>query len=443
MTLKNNFCVVMLVIICLCLTLHPVSTFSSYSTDSLSLTKIGQIDTVGQAYQTIIKDNIAFVTDIGRDTNPTGGLYIFNISDPTHPSQLSHFYDGGRSHQMVFFNDSILLIADNTGGLEIFDVSNLTNPIKIGNYVGANYINGLAIRNTTAFATSFTDGVIVIDFSNFTFPVEISRFPMTYKQPIILDNDVAFVSGLNDLSVLDISNVSSISEIKSYDYEISDFFINSSTALVTCSGSLLSEAQGFKILNISNPLNITEVGSFNNGGHPVGLIPYNSFVFIADHDNCVEVLDISNPLHISQIADFFDGGNAFNIAIVEELVFVADGTNSLEILQIKNIHSSPSSSSSTSPSSSSSPSSTTTFSTTTTSISPQTTPSFSFLAIPILIILHPFLKKKLFRINVAEYLVHVYIVILNPFIPILLLLAVFLSHLIPLYLFLLLHSLFY
>ena len=322
------------IILVACCSVQTVSTIPQASSPYFSLSHIGQIDTIGQAHDVIILDDVAFVSDMGLDTDTTGGLYIFNVSDPTHPSQLSHFYDGGRSHQIALYNDTILLIADNTGGLEIFDVSNLTHPVKIGNFIGANYLNGVVIRNTTAFVTSFNSGLVVVDFSNFSSPVEISRFPLSNKQSIALFNDFAFVSGIGGFIILNITNLSAITLVKSFNYDISDFFINQTTIYAACSGSLLTQAQGFKILDFSDSMNITEIGSFNNGGHPVGLSFYNSFAFIADHDKGIEVFDVSDPTNISLITSYFDGGNAFNVVIKNDLVFVADGTDGLEILNL-------------------------------------------------------------------------------------------------------------
>ncbi|MFW9931003.1 MAG: LVIVD repeat-containing protein, partial [Candidatus Thorarchaeota archaeon] len=213
-------------------------------------------------------------------------------------------------------------------------VRNLSMPIKIGNFIGANYINGLVIRNSTILATSFSDGLIVVDISNLSHPIEQSRFSLNHIQPITLYNDFALISGLDYFYVLDISNLSNISELTKYDYEISNFKIISSIAYVACSGSILEEAQGFKILDITDLKDIRELGSFDDGGHPIDLIIKDNYAFIANFDHGVDVLDITSRSNIFKITNYFDGGNAHGLEIVNDLLYVADGVDGLEILKI-------------------------------------------------------------------------------------------------------------
>ncbi len=344
----------------------------------ISFIELGKIDTIGQARGVLIKNDIAFVTDMGTNRDTTGGLYIFNVSDPTNPRQLSHFYDGGRSHQLAFYNDSILLIGDNSDGLEFFDVSNLSNPIKIADFSNANYLNDFVILNNTVLASSFTEGLIVIDITNISHPSEQARFFLSNIQPIAIQDDFAFVSGLGGLYILDIANLTDIKQLKKYDYEVSDFVLSDSTAYVACSGSILSTAQGFKIFNISDPLNLTEIGSFYDGGHPIGLTLQNNYIFIADYDNGIEILDISKSPIITKVASFNEGGNAFDLQVVGDLLYVADGSEGLKILQIKYTVKAPS----------------TTYQSISISDSSETKTSSGFLSLVILITLLSLVKLK-------------------------------------------------
>ena len=327
----------LMISICLSMTIpiHSLSAEVNHDNENIILTKLGYIDTIGQANDVIVKGDIAYVSDMGLDYNTTGGLYIFNVSDPNHPTQLGYFYDGGRSHKLQFLNESILLIGDNTGGLEIFDVSNSSNPTKIGNFKGANYINGLAIVGKNVLATSFTEGVIVVDISNLSHPIELSRFSLTNVQPISLYENYAFVSGSNGLHILDISDLSNITEISTYDYDISNIIFKDDLAYAACSGSILAPAQGFKIFNISDVKNIQELGTFDTGGHPTDLYLEQNYVFVSDYDKGIDVLNINNSSQIIEETNFFDGGNALGLTFVNNLLYVANGKTGLEILKME------------------------------------------------------------------------------------------------------------
>ena len=331
--------ILLLLTICICLSMSfPINSIQvgiNQDNENIIVTKLGSIDTVGQAHDVIIKGDIAYVSDMGLDYDTTGGLYIFNISDPYHPTELSHFYDGGRSHKMELFNDSILIIGDNTGGLEIFDVSNPTNPSKIGNFLGANYLNAFVIIGSKVLATSFTEGVIVVDISNFTHPIELNRFPLSNIQPISLYKNYAFVSGSNGLHILDISDLSNITEISTYNYDISNILFKDDLAYAACSGSILTTAQGFKIFNISDIRNIKELGTFDTGGHPTDVYLEQNYTFVSDYDKGIEILNIKNSSQIIEEKNFFDGGNALGLTFVNNLLYVANGKTGLEILKVE------------------------------------------------------------------------------------------------------------
>ena len=379
-----------------------ITTFSDQvqsSTPDIIITKISQIDTIGQADDVVIKNGIAFVSDMGKDSNPTGGLYIFNISDPYNPFELSHFYDGGRSHQIELLNDTILIVADNTGGLEIFNIKNLTNPEKIGNFNNANYINGFTIKNsTTILATSFTDGLIVIDISNLTEPMELTRFQLSQIQPISLIRDFAFISGLNNFYILNVSDLSNITIYAQLSYEISTFKFDVANNLTytACSGSIYSQAQGFKIFNISDLKNIKEIGSFNDGGHPTDIVIMNDYAFVTNYDFGIEILNIENKSNITKIGSYESDGNAFGFEIVDNLIYLANGMAGLQILKIGNsngITSSQSQSSTVETSTHSQTSSIETSKFTNTKSEPSSTPGFEIMGFLLVLILYSKIKS--------------------------------------------------
>ncbi|MFW9993351.1 MAG: LVIVD repeat-containing protein [Candidatus Odinarchaeota archaeon] len=308
------------------------------NSQEITLQEMGQIDTPGFARDVVIREVgstiLAYVADMGTAFGSTyGGLLIYNVSNPQHPKAMGSFYDGGRSHHIFFIEDDVALVTDNTGGLEIFNVSDPWNPDKISQF-NANYINDLAVQGTIVFVTDFLDGVIALDVSNLTNPVEIGLFSIEHVQPIKIIGNLAYVSGSNNLILLNIMDPTNITEVARYDLQVSRIQTTGNTAYMACSGSWLEPADGFKIMNITDPLNLEEIGSYHDGGHPIDLQVSGNTAFVSDGDEGIEVLDISNPSSIKEIAGYYDGGNATGIQVVGDLIFVADGPDGLEILRI-------------------------------------------------------------------------------------------------------------
>ncbi len=332
----NYFLILGLVFTIFFLELNLINGSISQINDNIvSFEKIGQIDTPGMARHLVIRDNIAFVTDMGSMTSTYGGLFIYNVSDPTAPTELGHFYDGGRSHELLV-EDNIAYVADNNGGLEIINITVLTNPVKIGDFNGV--INGVEKRNELLYLSDYYDGLIIANVSNLTHPVEIARYPQIYHPLLrLIVNDFAYIAVETGLKVFNISIPTNISELANfnYDYHVYDLQIVGNVAYMACSRSVYEPGEGLKILNCTDPLNMSLIGSFYDGGRAIDLHLYESLVIIGDYNDGLEVINISDPFNPEEIGHFYDGGNATDIQVVNDLIYVADGVDGLEILRIK------------------------------------------------------------------------------------------------------------
>ncbi len=305
---------------------------------NIVISEIGHIDTPEFARGVFVKGDIAYVTDMGAAMTVNNGLFIYNVSDPQNPTEIGHFYDGGRAHRIFVRDDGIVIIGDNIGGLEIINASDPYNPTKIGQFNGQ-YLNDFTIRGDLVYASDFLIGLRVIDISNLTHPTEIGRFDdLTRTQPIILHNNLVYVSDTNGMKILNVTDPSNITELAQYDYKVSDIQFVGNLAYMACSGHWTEpEGNGFKIFNITNPLNLVELGSFHDGGHPIDVEIIGDIAILSDMDEGIEVINVSNPSHPVKITQYYDGGNATNFQIIDDLIYVADGVDGLEILKIEGL----------------------------------------------------------------------------------------------------------
>ena len=300
----------------------------------ITLEEIGQIQTIAMARDVFIKENIAFVMDMGSMTSTYGGLLIYNISDLENPIELSHFYDGGRSHQIIVEND-VAYVADNVGGLEIFNISELVNPVKIGGFDGT--INDIYKQDNLVFLSDYWDGIIIVNVTTLTQPIEVTRFANTdHPQLRLILNDLAYVAVDSGLKIFDISSLMNITELVYYDLDhfIYDIQIVDDFAFMTCSRSASEPSEGLKIFNCTNPLNLTLIGGYYDGGMAIDLHVTDDYVIMSDFDDGLEVIDISNASNPVEVAQFCDGGTAMAITIVDDLIYVADGADGVEIIRI-------------------------------------------------------------------------------------------------------------
>ncbi|MFX1253284.1 MAG: LVIVD repeat-containing protein [Promethearchaeota archaeon] len=310
------------------------------------ITEIGQYLTPGFARDVVVVGDIAYVADMGLLGSELGGLLTINVSNPQNPSLMGQFFDGGRSHHFfVNEGDKIVFMADNTGGFEVLSVSDPSNITKIGQFDGI--VNDIYVQEDTVYITDWEEGFKVLDVSNRSHPIELGRFesgkPM---QPINFVHHFAYVSGSNELWILNVTDPSNITELANYNFAVDRLQVIGNTAYMVCS------EEGFKIMDVSDPLNPIETGSYSDGGRAMDVHITGTIAIVSDRFDGLEILDIQDPSNPTELYQYYDGGNATDIHVVGNLIFVADGFNGLEIIQIEIPNESTHSTSSTSSTSS-------------------------------------------------------------------------------------------
>ncbi len=177
---------------------------------TLLLTKIGQFDIGEMAVDVKLVGDIAYVIDQNEHT--PGGLVLINISDPSNPTELSSYRDGGWPRK-VDVAGSCAYIADAQYGLEIINVSNPVSPYKVGEYLGSGEVYDVQVVGSLAFVADWNNGLIILNVSDPSNPEYLSSYSITgaCHQLHVVD-DLAFVvdhrSAQTGIKVLNISDPS-------------------------------------------------------------------------------------------------------------------------------------------------------------------------------------------------------------------------------------------
>src|SRR3972149_11080744 len=86
---------------------------------------------------------------------------------------------------------------------------------------------------------------------------------------------------------------------------------------------------GLRIIDISDPSNPTEVGSFAST-NALGLQKLGSYVYLCDGAAGLRVLNVFDPGNIVQTDLVDTPGSATNVAVFGNYAFVADGTSGVQ-----------------------------------------------------------------------------------------------------------------
>ncbi len=236
-------------------------------------------------------------SDIGHSTYVESDFYltIFNVSDPDSLQQIS-----------------VTTYAQSNGG-RIYE-----------------RILGLAISNGYLFYAKGSDGLQIHSISGN--PSVYGSCLNDIVSTIAVSGNYAYVGDNTILKVVDISNPSTPLLVGSFDTQGYVFDI----AIANQLAYLAISATGCKILNVSNPDSIYEVGVFPISGSRISISGNHAFV---SGGSRVSIIDVSNPAQPTQIG-YYDPQvqwYADRISIRDHYAYVSYANVGLRVLNIDSL----------------------------------------------------------------------------------------------------------
>ena len=236
----------------------------------------------GYAHQFILHDNIVFIG------NGYGGIWIINCTNPEDPSIITE-YDHDYSWDIQLTQD--IIYAGNghiqpQESVTVTNISDITTPVHVNTILTDDDITDLSLVNQQLYAASSTKGLLIFDITNSTDPLYLGN----YLDPQI--PDIYLVS-------FDI--------VEKYAYAVYYQY-------------------GLKILNVSDPTNITVVAELineNNEYYSIHVI--NNVAYISDISNGIQLINVSSVANPQEIIQYtYENCGTNDIFKRDEILFVAD-----------------------------------------------------------------------------------------------------------------------
>ncbi len=295
-----------------------------------NLTKVGQIQTNSRIHDVTVHQDIVYIAA------GTNGLVVANISDPSDPQEIYRHSFGTFpvTYRVYVVNHTVYVITELT--LHIFDVSNLQQPVILGSYKMADSYRsndlGLFVNDELVFVAAEGHGVIMLNASspdNITQVGQITTDIQTPKEVGVKDQICYVVTGSSQLKVFDISNPNSSIQLNSTLPDSSGSYLD-----IKIKGSLAYTAvkiQGLVIIDISNPSNLTIVGSYADIGSTEGIFVEENLCFVAEGGGKFDIIDISNPFSPTKVFSSPEIRWGGAVLVADGYLFLAAGTDGLEI----------------------------------------------------------------------------------------------------------------
>jgi len=256
------------------------------------------------------------------------GLTIFNVTDPSAPflsgSAASTYSD---LYKLVIFGDYAYCVEE-IGDMHIFNISDPAAPALLSSY-DTNAAISIAVRDNIAYTpkTGSYPGFSLTNVSDPSAPENIYGMSCWDSSiDVALIGEYAYVCAFNydvrshGIAIMDISNPNDPNEV--------EFFVTGmALKSIFASGSFLyftdSNWAGIKIIDASNPTDLTLVGEYENddlfGYEPAAdAVVDDGFAYVVNGDyvivlNCSDiVLDVEEEILLPQNITLSNYPNPFN-----------------------------------------------------------------------------------------------------------------------------------
>ena len=276
---------------------------------------------------------IADIPDSGDDV-----LAVFDVSNPRMPF-LAGTYNfntfASNHHNGLDVSGGLAYVAsgtdDGAGGLLVIDVtSDPANPALIGAFDTHATIYGVKVFGTTAYLFDAGEGLIALDVSNPAKPVRLGGYHSpAYLRKMKKIGDLLYVSDTwNGFTVLDVSDPHSTPTVVGiYQTPVSSPGIalgNWGLDVRDGMAYLAEGLNGIEVVDVSNPANAVSAGAVNGVTamdlklNPTAIPPFTDILHVGTRPGAWLVnFDVSNPSNITEIGSAFLGGGDARVYDIE------------------------------------------------------------------------------------------------------------------------------
>jgi hypothetical protein len=257
-----------------------------------------------------VSKNYAYIASTKIDTLDTQrqlNLLILDISDPAHPTEVGSLNQLLRGYWVadmyVYYNYAY--VAKGPDGLSIIDLSDVSHPEEITSYHTGGGVGAFTVAgNYTLVDNGQFGGISIVN----------SKDPENLRMINFIPSSIT---------------VSDIIALGNYAYII---------------GTSFDWSTGFlSILDITNPMNPTELALLDLGEWPVSFQISDNFAYIIMHRGELRIFDLTNPIQIEEVSSNQVLSWGGRILVSDNLAYIGGAygggwVQSIAVLVIVDIH---------------------------------------------------------------------------------------------------------
>jgi choice-of-anchor B domain-containing protein len=248
----------------------------------------------------------------------TNGLAVVNVTDPKNPYETGFVPMPLSTWQDVqTYQHYAYLTNETSGGLAIVDLADPENPVSAGNWTGSGFNDAHTLYIDVPKARAYiagsenVGGVRIVSLANPTSPVQVGQWNTVYFHEVYVQDDVLYGAAIqNDtFYILDVSNPANVTVLGSVA-NYPGAFTHSTWATPDGNFCMTTDEQvGSRCIlwNVSNPANIVQADDYvpNPATIPHNVHIEDALAFISHYTIGVRVVDVSDPFAIVE-AGYWD-----------------------------------------------------------------------------------------------------------------------------------------
>lgn len=252
-----------------------------------------------------VVENISVISDISVVGNTVyvlsynSGMYVIDQSTITAPVVIGSVSIDGNLKGLEIKNNHVYIVKDNSEqNLVTVDITNPTNPQLVNNSDLPREAYDICIKDNCAYIADTAAGLMVVNIAIPTAPEEIYSYNIPGNtDDIALKGDYIYVAnGYGNLRIYNKEDVNSVQEVGIYTSP-NESGVNFVKVVDNYAYLVSSIDESFSIVDITNPLQPTELGTYVLEGmvNDLGITGNHAVVY----DNpYISSIDISNPAQI-------------------------------------------------------------------------------------------------------------------------------------------------
>lgn len=269
------------------------------------------------------------------------GSQVFDRSNPLQPQPIAAF-DTPVYATGVATSPGLILVADSGGGLQIIDPAvPIATPIVAAPVL--NDVEDVAIQDDLAYAASGDSGLVILDVSTPSLPIELGRL----RNPegvgaIAVAESIACLGAQGSLFTVDIVDPTAprvLGFTHTLAYEVTDVEVRDGFAYLTIAFSPARKGlgDGLEIVDISIPAEPFVVATLVLPAGASALTIVGDIACIAAGQSGLHTINIADP-YSPELLGRYDMGSARanGVSVSGDHAYVACGSRGLEVLNIQN-----------------------------------------------------------------------------------------------------------